>query len=746
MTLIRHIVMALGAIFLSILLVPIPDREDDFSHVLYDRNGVLLSATIATDEQWRFPLEETLPVQLKECILLFEDEYFLYHPGVNPISILKAFWANAKKGKIVRGGSTISMQVMRMARGNRSRTIYQKAIECLGAFKLELFYSKNEILEMWAAMAPMGGNTVGVSTAAWRYFQRDLDNLSNAEYATLAVLPNSPSQVHLGKNPGKLKARRDFLLTKLFRHHKLDSLEWQLSLEEPIPTEQFNIPFDAYHFLEFNKSQHQDRHIFQSTIDANLQSVVQSHVDAISVVYQADGIKNAAAVVIDNQTNEIVAYVGNSKDHKNLSRYVDCVQAPRSYGSLLKPILYAYALDEGYFMPHEMVKDIPTHISGFSPRNYDKRFRGEAPLDQMVSLSLNVPAVRTLNYVGLHSFHHLLTKDLNLKFIHPKADHHGLSIILGGAEGSLLEMARLYKGLSRNYFQKSHPFNAPKSLRSELKSIPHPFEFDHRSISHTIEAMTSLERPKEEQNFIKYGGAEVAWKTGTSYGHRDAWAVGTTPEYTVAVWVGNEDGEGIYNLVGAQKAAPILFKIFGSLSISSFPNLDEKESLQYCVESGRLAGVNCQRTEGCVFGEAVHSLRQCNQHVVTELENGSRNMDYIQDPVVAHYYEKYHGLIPSYHNHKTSLRSNLSIVYPADQSIIFIPKKIDQTISEIQIIARPASDDDVLFWYMNDRLIGTTTSVHQINLSLPSGQHRIFVVDQNGQEDEVSFTVSQRQV
>ncbi len=639
---------------------------------------------------------------------------------------------------------------MRMYRGNRSRTLWQKTIESLGALKLEIFHSKEEILQIWAGMAPFGGNTVGASTAAWRYFQRDLDNLSLAEYATLAVLPNSPATVHLSRNTALLKQRRDFLLKKLWVKGVIPELAYQLSVAEEVPQFQSELPLDGWHLLQFCQQQDDTAFEFRTTLDHHLQKRIQAIVDEFSQLYQRDGIQNASALVIDNQKNEVLAYVGNSADHKENSRYVDCIQAPRSYGSLLKPFLYTYALDQGYFLPNELVKDIPTNVQGFAPKNFDRSYRGWVGFDRMVSQSLNVPAVRTLNYVGLESFHAILKHHLQLEHLHSNPHHHGLSLILGGAEASLWEMASLYKGLALNHSNEKASFGKVQFLADENEEAdPDPFTFHPTAVHHALEAMASVERPVEEQHFVKYGGSPISWKTGTSYGHRDAWAIGTTPEYTVAVWVGNENGEGVYDLTGAKKAAPILFRIFGALpSTTDFPVLHSAQKAQYCRETGRLKGPYCSDWAYVPISQRFHHLRQCHLHEVMPGQTGIKDTILSMDPVANYYHQKYHGQLVSGHDNSTSEAHgspHLRIVYPTAERVVFIPKKLDQSTSQLKVSANSSDVHDKLFWYLNGQYHSTTSGLHELDLELPVGRHQLYVVNRSGEEDEVRFEVVKRE-
>jgi penicillin-binding protein 1C len=750
---------------LTILLTPIPNLQLPYSKVVYDKDSQLLSARIASDEQWRFPIEEDLPKQLEQAIIHFEDEYFYRHPGFNPVSIAKAVYLNSKSKKIKRGGSTITMQVMRMYHGNKRRTYSQKVIELLGAVKLELLYSKKEILKMWATVAPFGGNTVGASTASWRYFNRNLDQLSWAEYATLAVLPNAPSKVHMTKNVAALKAKRDQLLTKLLANELLDSIEWELAIDEEINFKQKNLPQKSIHFMSFLTKQYPKQSIYYSTINPEYQEVLNDILDEYSKVYQFDGIENAAATVIDIQKNEVVAYVGNTKYKGKQMRFVDCVQAPRSYGSLLKPLLYTQAINQGYFLPNENIKDIPTNISGFIPKNFDRKYRGVVPMDEMVSKSLNIPAVRVLNYVGMESFHHLLKKELRFSFINNDPSHHGLSIILGGAECSMWEISRAYKGMVRNQYEMPNAYNNIKCLKNEEEEI-HDFAFHPNSTWHALKAMMSVNRPKEEQHFMKLGGQQVAWKTGTSYGHRDAWAVGANERYVVAVWVGNENGNGVHNLIGARKAGPILFRMMRHLDhVEELKeNIVDAELVLACAQSGMLKGHLCTETKGVYVPRNAHQLRHCDRHqvnynkgrtngfaVFAKAENTDRGVEndtlFYLNPVENYYHSAYSGedLSLPVSMQQNGMNSSLNIVYPEKDAILFVPKKLENTYSKVQLRANTNTKDGTLFWFLNGEFLEKTKPPHHVSVDLETGKYELLINDVDGNRDAVGFEVVKRE-
>ena len=327
----RPILILVAAILIGYLLC-LPRnlfKGTCYSTVIEDRNGELLGARIASDGQWRFPPSDNVPDKFKEAIIEFEDRWFLYHPGVNPVSIVRAAIGNIKAGRVTSGGSTITMQVIRLSRG-KERTFWQKIIESVLATRLELRLSKKKILALYASHAPYGGNVVGIEAASWRYFGRPPEELSWGEAATLAVLPNAPSDIHPGRNRERLLAKRNRLLRDLHKRGKLDDLDLELALDEPLPLEPVALPMDARHLTEYYSKISKGERV-RTTIDIHLQRQVQEIADQWNDEFSITGINDLAAVVTDVKTGDILAYVGNADpDRKRPGADVDIARSPRS--------------------------------------------------------------------------------------------------------------------------------------------------------------------------------------------------------------------------------------------------------------------------------------------------------------------------------------------------------------------------------------------------------------------------------
>ena len=393
--------------------------------------------------------QEIFLTNSKNLLLTFEDRYFYYHPGINPVSIFRALSGNIKAGKVISGGSTITMQVARISRGNKPRTYSEKIIEMLSALKLELFRSKKTILQMYTANAPFGGNTVGLDAASWRYTGKPSADLTWAEAAALSILPNAPALVFPGRNRETLKSRRDNLLLRLFERKFIDSLTLVLSLEEPVPGEPKALPSKAPHLTDYfylNRRGEVLRTNINPVLQEKATEIINTHQKKLAENY----IFNSACIITEVETGNVLVYVGNNtlEEIKSHGGDVDIIRSLRSTGSILKPILYAGMQYSGDILPNTLIEDIPTRFTGFSPKNFDQSFSGAVPASSALSQSLNVPAVRMLLKYNPEKFLNLLNKTGFTTFNKP-ADHYGLSLILGGGETSLWELTGAYASLSR---------------------------------------------------------------------------------------------------------------------------------------------------------------------------------------------------------------------------------------------------------------------------------------------------------
>ncbi len=763
---------SLCLVFLSfVLFVPVVEFSDPLGTAILDRTGRLLGAVTASDEQWRFGAPEEIPEKFRFALLEFEDHRFDHHPGVDPLALTRAAWQDLKAGAIVSGGSTITMQVVRLSRHGRPRTIREKAVECMLALRLELSRSKEEILGLYAGYAPFGGNTVGLEAAAWRYFARSAQDLSWAEAATLAVLPNAPALIHPGRRPDKLLLRRNALLQRLHQRGLLDAMALELAQAEPLPPPPRPMPRLAPHLLDRARREFPEGGITRTSLDLEIQRRLTQILDRHHRVLKGNHIDHLAALVARTGSGEVLAYVGNVGEPGREGAQVDVINAPRSSGSILKPFLFAAMLSDGEILPDELVADIPTRIAGFAPRNFDQRFSGAVPTSVALSRSLNVPAVRMLRSHGIGRFAGLL-KTLGLGTLFRPADDYGLSLILGGAEVTLWEMTALYAGLGRtalSFFDPNHkePDFRPLSWQLEATEEGQPSPFDAGVAFTTLQALLEVSRPGLDSSWKTFASSRrVAWKTGTSYGFRDAWAIGVTPGYVVGVWAGNADGEGRPGLTGHSAAAPVLFSIFDSLPSGPFfeePELEMRD-LEICAHSGLRAGRDCGKTRIATVPASSLPGRICPYCRIVHLDLGGRfRVDggceelsrmqhpsfFILPPAMAAEYALRHPdyrALPPWRAdcRPESEEGRISCLYPTQGAEIYVPLEIDGKRGRFVAEAAHADPRGTIFWHLDHHYLGRTVGEHRMQMAPEPGKHLLTLVAVDGTTLTRRFAVLRR--
>jgi len=740
------------------------------SLVVKSSDGQLLGARIAKDGQWRFPELDSVPVKFEKCIINFEDRHFYHHPGVNIGSLFRAAYQDLKAGKIVSGGSTISMQCIRMAYDNPPRNIYQKIKEIILATRLELRYSKKEILRLYASNAPFGSNVVGLEAASWRFFGCSSSKLSWAEAASLAVLPNAPSLIYPGKNTEKFRAKRNRLLHTLLKKNIIDSITYTLSIAEALPEKVKVLPNLAPHLLAEIQKQVPGRQL-NSTLDYGLQQRANAILKDYSKRMIANRIFNAAIIVVEVATGNVLVYIGNTSapndghDHGN---YVDVIQARRSSGSILKPLLYASLLQEGKILPRTLISDIPTEISGYQPENFNRQYEGVVHADEALQRSLNVPAVRELQMYGYPRFYHRL-QELGFTTIDRSADNYGLTLILGGAEVKLWELAGVYSSMARvlnNYQSKGYHLNdwrMPQYLPSSPKQASEEKILDATSIWFTFEAMRNLKRPQNESGWNVFSSSRtLAWKTGTSHGFRDAWAVGVDPKYLVGVWVGNADGEGRAGMTGIGSAAPLMFRVFDLLPSCPWFNKPQLEMVeaQICDKTGFRAGANCPDVHREYIPKKGYGSRLCPYHKLINLDSKGqyqltsncespskmqRKKMFVLPPAQAYYYKQIHPEYSSPPPFRPGCISSgtraLEMIYPKSGAHVFIPKDHSGKRGEVVFQASHTQDKMKVYWHLDKKYMGFTQGRHQMSLSPQAGKHHLSLVDENGESIQIWFWV-----
>lgn len=729
-----------------------------YSTVVTDRNEELLGARIASDGQWRFPPRNTTPEKIKECLITFEDKHFYHHWGVNPFAIGRAFYQNVKNKRIVSGGSTLTMQTIRLAR-NESRTFREKLIEMIWATRLEFRASKEEILSMYISHAPFGGNVVGLDAAAWRYFGHSADDLSWAESAMLAVLPNAPAMIHLSKGRKTLLDKRNRLLKQLLEKKTIDSSTYELAISEPLPDEPHALPQIAP-YLVSRFYQERNGEYSRSTINKGIQTQVEDLAERWSNEFGRSDIRNLAILVIDIPSNQVVAYCGNVHfDRKQGGNQVDVIQAPRSTGSILKPFLYYAMLQEGSLLPDMLLPDVPVNINGFTPQNFSMQFEGAVPASEALARSLNIPAVTMLQRYGVPKFHSFL-QQIELKTINRSSSHYGLSLILGGAEATLWDVTNAYAMMGRSLLQLPQRSCSLLLPTSRITESTDPFQ--PGAVWQTFDALKEVNRPEEIDWKSIPSMQTIAWKTGTSYGFRDAWAVGVTPRYAVGVWVGNATGEGKPGLVGAQTAGPVLFDIFNLLPSSSWFTRPAGifVEAEVCRKSGHLKGRFCDetdtllvlpaglRTEACPYHHLVTLSADESQRIYENCANTEptlRKSWFTLPPVWEWYYKQHHPEYKPLPPFKAGCGEDtfqpMQFIYPPMNARIKLPKQLDGSKGFLTVELAHNNPNATVFWHLDETYQAQTQDFHKISLQPAAGKHSLTAVDGEGNTISTTFFV-----
>lgn len=718
------------------------DIERRYSVSLLDANYKLMDVFLNEDEQWHLKVEDEVQDNLKDAVITYEDKNFYKHMGVDFLSICRAIRDNFL-GYKRSGASTITMQVAKLA-VPKKRTYINKYIEIVQSFKIETKLNKEEILKLYLNNAPYGGNIVGYGTAARMYFQKEAKNLSWSECALLAILPNSPGAMHVEKNREKLIDKRNKLLDKLYKKGKLTIEQLELAKREPLPKVKHSFEKVAPH-LARRLSKSNSEKVIKTTIDYDLQKkmqeVVKSYVDFTS----SEGITNAAMLVVDNKTRNVKAYIGSQEfmDMDNAGQ-VDGIMAKRSPGSILKPFLYALSIDEGLIAPESLVQDVPMFFSNFNPQNANKKYTGMIEARQALISSLNIPFVHLLQQYSEDKFYYFL-KDM-LKFDENSPELYGLSLILGTKEFSVEEIATLYTGLA-NYgnLTKLHYLSNEK-----IDSVRNMFSKGAGYL--TLDTLKELVRPG--LNNLYRWKDPISWKTGTSFGKRDAWACGMTPDYTVIVWVGNFSGQGNDNLSGVISGGRLLFNAFQELDNSNKKFEEPVYDLEN-IEVDKITGYRINfpdiETKTIKYPKDAKPLKLSPYYKKiyvdeNDVEVDSRDENFTKShekvvlnyplEVVNYFIRENRDISEIYH--MRSGEKSLKILYPTPNLKILLPHDLDKEQKLVVKIANLKNQN--IYWYLDKEFIGQDKS-YEKEIFLGVGNHTITIVAEDGETTKTNFII-----
>jgi len=754
------VLLAVGGLWLGASRPPFPlaALTPPGATVVAARNGVPLRLYLAPDEAWRFPTRLTAiaPI-LPRLVVAAEDRHFYRHPGVNPLSLARAAVSNLRAGHVVSGGSTITMQLARLAEP-KARTLWAKCREALAALALERRLSKNAILERYLNMAPYGGNIVGIGAASMLYCGKTPDRLSLAEAALFAVLPRAPNALDPVRHPRRAKAARDALLAALARRGVIPAADAAAAMAAPVPRKLMEPPFVAPQFCDLARETAGSAVRVDTTLDPALQKVAADILRGRKSALAAQGIGAVAAVVLDVASRDVLAMVG-STDFFGDARFgqINGATIRRSPGSALKPFLYAMATDAGLIFPQSQLLDIPTAFGGYKPKNYDGLFRGRVTTEQALTASLNVPAVRLLNEVGTARFLDQLRKE-GLSTLDKPAAYYGLSLVLGGGEVTLLSLTNAYADLAGGGEHRP-----PKLLAGPAGAATRLFSPEASAL--VTEMLAKVERPDLPTSWERaLAVPAVAWKTGTSYGHRDAWAVGYSADKVVGVWVGNMDGTPVKGISGAVHAGPILFELFravephGSrLATPSWCNIREVE---VCAESRQLPGPDCPRRVTARIIPGVTHLGPCPVHR-RQLVDAATGQALSADCLGSH--EATSVVVPRYPAELVSYWRAVGIpfeappapapgcgapagpgprvVSPSAATPYVFRRDVPASLQRIALAAAAPADSRRLSWYVDGELAAQGPPGDRLFWEPSPGRHRVVCVDDQGRSDAVTVGV-----
>jgi penicillin-binding protein 1C len=729
-----------------------------YSQLILSDDHKLLNASLSSDQQWRMKtgLNEVNPLLIK-TIITKEDRWFRFHPGVNPFALTRALGQNISTGKRVSGASTITMQVVRMLEPRR-RTVGNKLIECFRAVQLEMHHSKNEILELYLNLLPYGGNIQGVKAASFLYFGQEPQALSLAQIVTLAIIPNDPNHQRLGINNDRIVKERNLWLEKLSSKGIFSKTALDDALLEPLTAKRFDAPKQIPHLARMLSKQYPEKPVIQTFIDIRMQDFIENTLSNEVNIYRGMGVGNAAVVLIDNHKHEVVAYVGSAGfTEDRFQGQVDGASSLRSPGSALKPFLYALAMDRGLITPKTVLQDIPQNFNGYRPLNYDETFRGRITASQALSLSLNVPAVDLANRVGVDLFNEKLSRG-GLKWIGERKKTLGLSVILGGCGVTLTELTSLYSCLASGGIKYPLLFTP-----DEATQTPDTL-FSEQATWMIHEILTGLKRPDLPNNFENTVNLpHIAWKTGTSYGRRDAWSFGYNPDYTVGVWVGNFDGTGIPELSGADFATPILFKIFNFLTYNQHSTWFKRPAgLDFrlvCSESGLPAGDLCTNLVMDDYIPAVSPNRKCD-HLIPVFVNESGSISYCRSclPQTGYRTDYYPNLNPgliAFYEEEQIPYSKIPAHNPLCNRVYHNDNPIITSLSDgkeyilyaaakqqLQLAFTATSDVNKVYWYINDKFFKEASNGQKLFFTPDAGLIKISCSDDKGRNSDIFVKVS----
>jgi len=730
---------------------PMLVNHEGWSQAVFDRDGHLLRLTLSSDEKYRVwvPLAEIPPAMIK-ATMLQEDAYFRWHPGLNPLSLIRAMRTTYLVGNRRVGGSTITMQLARNRFGIDSRTISGKAEQIFRALELERFYTKDEILEAYLNLAPYGGNIEGVGAASMVYFHELPKQLSIAQALTLAVIPQSPRQRNPIRNAGyerldRARSRLATLWAKTYdpafvgANAALTVRAWNRS----------DLPNRAPHLVNRVIAAN-DAGRIHATLDAGLENLIEMQLRSFTERNRKLGILNGAVILLDYRTMQVKAYAGSANYFDNrIYGQVNGLLGRRSPGSALKPFIYALAIDEGLIHPRTMLKDTSIRIAAYNPENFDHDFLGPIDATSALVRSRNVPAIEVANMLrapGLYGF----LKRAGIRNLHEES-FYGLALALGGAEVSMEELAGLYAMLANGGRLRPLDFTIdPIPARTPPTRMLSP-----EASYAVIDMLRDNPRPADDFTSSQVPQAlAIPWKTGTSFGLRDAWAIGIVGQYVLGVWIGNFDGTPNANFIGREAAGPLFFQIVdalrarGGLSEAIVHEHLNLKKTKVCALSGQLPGPYCDHLADTLFIPGKSPIATCAIHRAVRIDpaSGYRACPGSSVEATTRVYEFWPSDLLKLFRSAGLARTMPPPLDPACRK--FTGAGMAPTISspsrgityttmakhrtEIPFTAVTDADSRMVYWFVDDQMIGTSASGETLMWKARPGSFLVRAIDQQG--------------
>ena len=758
-----------GCALLGWLWVPKPALYQDvsFSTLVSDREGRPLKLLLAKDGRYRLftPLEE-ISRAAREATLLYEDRRFHAHPGVDPLGLVRAAWTTYVRGSRVVGGSTITMQLARMRFDLDTRTPFGKLVQSARALQLERHYSKDEILEAYLNLAPYGGSIEGVGTASRIYFDKPAIALSRGEALALAVIPQNPAARFPATAPGRteLLAARTRLLAAWRKSGPVADAQTIARAElEPDFRPPSRLPSHAPHFVRDHVVPTGATEI-RTTLDLDLQGMLETRVADYLDRRRRHGISNAAAMLIDHQRMEVLALVGSAEFfNEAIAGQVNGVRAPRSPGSTLKPLLYALAMDDGLIHPMSLLQDAPRRYAAFAPENFDRGFLGPVFARDALVHSRNMPAVGLLADLGVGRFRDWLS-DAGVGDLRRPEDY-GLALALGGSEITMEELVRLYAVLANRGVWRDLDVMPGRTASTSVRLISPEASFL------TLDMLRDVPGPGVHPP-TEIGRPTIAWKTGTSFGFRDAWSVGVFDRYVLAVWTGNFDGTANPALVGRTAAAPLFFTIAEGVrtrtdSAREVPWWADEgvaglnlRHVEVCATTGDLPGPHCPRTTRSWFIPGVSPIKVSSVYRAVAVDRRTGLRSCRPD---AQTREEVYEFWPS-NLRRVFRRAGIAIRRPPpwspecgldETSASGFPPRIRSPQRSLvyhaatprggqaDVLFSAVADGDArtLFWFVDERLVARSAPGEDAFWTPTAGSFTVRVVDDLGRADALSIRV-----